>query len=191
MIISHQHKLIFIHVHRTGGSSVSNLLRDQLGKNAEEIDQHSNVCDLGVDYFKKYSDYFIFGYTRNPWDRLLSWYVLLHQNDPLPLSEERLRFEKFIENDQVLQDGTNYFHYNSLDYFTSKNGKEISCVIFKYENLESNLRSVFNKFHFDIKDIPRLNNTKVKDKKEFYTDKCRQLVAQKCKTDIDYFNYTF
>ncbi|AGC77833.1 sulfotransferase family protein [Nonlabens dokdonensis] len=191
MIISHQYKLIFIHVHRTGGSSISNLLRDQFGKNNEEIDQHSNVCDLGVDYFKKLSGYYVFGFTRNPWDRLLSWYLLLHQNNPLELSKEQLRFENFIEKDLILKDRTNYFHYNALDYFSSQDGENVPFHIFKYEEIESSLKKVFDQFNLELHEIPVLNTTAVKDKRLFYTAKSQQLIAQKCKKDIDYFNYTF
>ena len=191
MIISHRYKLIFIHIHRTGGSSISNLLRDQLGKNMEEVDQHSNVCDLGIDYFKRLSGYYVFGFARNPWDRLLSWYILLHQNDPLSLSKERLRFEKFIEKDMVLKDLTNYFHYNALDYFSSQDGENVPFHIFKYEDIESSIKEVFDKFNLEIEEIPRLNTTTERDKKLYYTTKSRQLITQKCKKDIDYFGYTY
>ena len=83
MIISHNLKIIFIHVHRTGGSSLINLLKSQLGNHIEILSQHGNARTSESYLLEKHKDYYIFGFTRNPWDRILSWYSLIHKNNQI------------------------------------------------------------------------------------------------------------
>ena len=191
MIISHNLKIIFIHVHRTGGTIFTNILLEKLVDNYEVLSQHSNIRTLDSVFLKKYNDYYIFGFTRNPWDRILSWYSLLHSNDQKSLTEERKRFEEFIEFDTALDFTTQFFHYNSLDYFLNKKDELIVDKILLYENLENEIGFLLNKFNLPLTSIPVVNETSKKNYKEYYTDKSRGLITQKCKKDIQFFNYIF
>jgi len=191
MIIAHNLKLIFIHVQRTGGTALSNILRQKLGGNFDILSQHHNAKTLDTIFLENYSDYYTFGFTRNPWSRILSWYSLIHFNNQKSLVEERKRFEEFIELDFAADFTTQFFHYNSLDYFSNKEGKLIVDKIFHYENLENEIRVLFNQFNLPLTEIPLINETNPKNYKDYYTDKSRSLIAQKCKKDIEYFNYNF
>ena len=119
MIISDYLRSIFIHVHRTGGTTISNLLKCHLDKDNIYQTQHGNAKTSESKFLDQYSDYYTFGFTRNPYERILSWYSLLHQNQPKSLTEERKRFESFLESDAASDFSTQYFHYNSIDYFTN------------------------------------------------------------------------
>lgn len=191
MIISHKLKIIFIHVHRTGGTTFTNILRKNLVDNLEILTQHTNAKSINPTFLEKYYDYYIFGFTRNPWDRILSWYSLIHLNNQKSLAEERKRFEEFIENDYASDFTTPFFHYNSLDYFTNKKGELIVDKIFHYKNLEDEIGVLLNKFNLPLTEITVVNETPEKNYKDYYTDKSRSLIAQKCKNDIQYFNYNF
>ena len=191
MIISHNLKIIFIHVHRTAGTSFSNILRQNLTDNFVVLSQHNNIMTLETSFLEKHNDYYIFGFTRNPWERILSWYSLIKMNDKKSLPVERERFEKFIESDSASDFTTHFFHYNSLDYFTNKEGKLMANQIFRYENLDNEVRALFNQFNLPLTEIPVMNKTSTKNYKEYYTDKSLGLIAEKCKKDIEYFNYKF
>jgi hypothetical protein len=191
MIISHIKKLVFIHVQRTGGTSFSNILRQELVDDIETFSQHCNAMMVDADFFEKYSDYYKFGFTRNPWERILSWYSLIYMNDQKSMAEERIRLEKFIEYD-LAADFTNHsFYYNTLDYFINKNGDLVADKIFRFENINNEIRTIANQFKLNLIETPVVNVTSPKDYREYYTDKSRTLIAQKCKKDIEYFNYTF
>jgi hypothetical protein len=191
MIISHNLKIIFIHVHRTGGTAFSNILKQKLVDNFDVLSQHSNTKTLEPEFFKKYNDYYIFGFTRNPWERILSWYSLIHFNDQKDLIGERIRFENFIESDSASNFTTQSFHYNALDYFTNYKDELMVDKIFHYENIDKDIKSLFHQFNLDLTEFPVVNATKVKSYRDFYTDKSVNLIEQKCKKDIQYFNYSF
>lgn len=109
--------MIFIHVQRAGGTTISNILRENSVASFSNLSQHSNTRTLDDVFLEKYKDYYIFGFTRNPWARILSWYSLVYFNDQKSLPEERKRFEEFIELDSAADLTNPFFHYNALDYF--------------------------------------------------------------------------
>lgn len=191
MIVSHFKKLIFIHVHRTGGTSFTNVLRERIPDCTELHTQHSNAMTVDASFFETYSNYYTIGFTRNPWERILSWYSLIHFNDQKSINEERIRFENFIENDLAADFTDHSFHYNSLDYFTDKNGVSVADRIFRFDNLHNEIQTIANDLNLQFTEIPVTNTTNKKDYRDYYTQKSKLLIAQKCKKDIDYFNYTF
>ena len=191
MIISHKLKIIFIHVHRTGGTTLSNILKQELVDNFIVLDQHENAKSLGNSFLEKHRDYKYFGFTRNPWARILSWYSLIHLSKPVGLEEDRKRLEESIENDAVSDFTSPFFHYNTLDYFSDKEGELIVDQIFHYEDLINEISKLFNQLNLPLPEIPILNKTTEKNYSDYYTDKSRSLIAEKCKKDIGFFNYKF
>ena len=191
MIISHQKKLIFIHVHRTGGTSFGNLLYQALPDWVEISPQHSNAMSIEADFFDAYADYFTFGFTRNPWERLLSWYALIFMQDPKSLTEERKRFETFLEEDQAADFSSHEFHYNSLDYFSTKKGEFVANKLLRFERLQEEVSKLSQQMNLDLNHLEKVNTSRSKNYRDFYTAKSREQIAQKCQKDIEYFNYSF
>lgn len=191
MIISHDLKLIFIHVHRTGGTAFSNVLKQRLVKNFEILPQHENFRTLNPEYINQFSEYYIFGFSRNPWERILSWYSLIHFNNQLSLEEERIRFEHFLETDAASNFSTQYFHYNSLDYFTNREGMFLANKVCQFKFIHTEVKNLCHQFNLEMNSFPIQNNTLAKNYQDFYTEKSKNLIEQKCSKDIEYFNYRF
>jgi hypothetical protein len=191
MIVSHDLKLIFIHTHRTAGTTLSNLLVPQLVNNFDIHTQHTNVRTLEATFIEKYKEYYFCGFTRNPWERILSWYSLIYFKDQKSIPEERKRFEKFLETDAASDFTSQFFHYNTLDYFSNTKGEVIVDKILHYADLKNEIKVLFNHFNLSLSEIPLINETSSKNYRDYYTDKSIDLIAQKCEKDIHYFNYTF
>jgi len=116
MILIKKKKAIFIHIHRTGGSSMISSLTQALPNQVNIIAQHGNPSTMEGKLLKQYPNYFVFSMVRNPWDRLLSWYALVHKYDPLDIDAEQVRFEQYLMNN-AQNDGSDSFLFNQLDYF--------------------------------------------------------------------------
>lgn len=80
MIISHKYKFVFIHIPKTGGTFVTDLIL-KLDKDA--INVIDRVLDNGhqpfsqiknLDFYGEIKNYTFFTIIRNPIDQLLSWY---------------------------------------------------------------------------------------------------------------------
>jgi hypothetical protein len=191
MIVAPKQKFVFIHVQRTGGTSLTNALKESLGRAHKDYPQHWNAQTAAANILEKYKGYYCFGFTRNPWERIFSWYALIYANDSKSLAEERLRFEAFLQLDEATDFTQNLFHYNTLDYFTNKEGALIADKIYEYKNINDDIKSLFDRFNLPLSEIPNMNTGAKKNHKDFYTQKSYNLIAQKCKKDIQYFNYSF
>jgi len=76
MIIKNK-KLLFIHIPRTGGTAIEDSFNvPNKRKNRNPPTQHNTLGQ----YLEKelVKSYFTFSFVRNPWDRLISWYLWAH-----------------------------------------------------------------------------------------------------------------
>ena len=67
-MISHQYKCIFIHIPKTGGTSIENVLSQDKSKGSDHrlLHEYSNCSD--------FDSYFKFAVVRNTYDRIWSIY---------------------------------------------------------------------------------------------------------------------
>ena len=69
MIIPNK-KSIFVHINKTGGSSVEHAF------GVYPDDQHNTAKEYIKELSsRKWSTHFTFSFVRNPWDRIVSWYL--------------------------------------------------------------------------------------------------------------------
>src|SRR2546423_2619178 len=186
MLFSDSHKVLFVHIQKTGGETVAGIL----SKHAPDI------CRLGAKHefarFGKlklgaaWNDYFKFAFVRNPWDRLVSWYSMIRRAtritrlDALLNSRKRSHlqqrasnplwryfyencssFEEFIKNctGQVeVAEGALYsFAYNQLDYLEDGNGSILVDFIGRFENFPEDLCTVAKKAGIQLGRIAHTN----------------------------------
>lgn len=178
-------------MHRTGGTTIENLLKSHFDNNIKLIYQHDNAKTSKSYLLDKFYDYYKFGFTRNPWGRMLSWYSLIHKNQAISLVEERKRFELFIKSNAASNFTSPYFHYNSIDYFTNINGELKVDKIFRYENFNLAVQEILDHCNLPSVEVPQLNSTDKKDYRDYYTKSSKALIAEKCSLDIEYFDYKF
>ena len=97
-MISHEHKFLFIHIPRTGGTSIESQFNCKENK---EKNKHWTLS-----YWRKtldretFDDYFKFAFVRNPWDLMISKYKCscLRRLIPPPAGELEDQLEKKQEN---------------------------------------------------------------------------------------------
>jgi hypothetical protein len=201
MLISQDPKLLFVHVQKTGGSSLAAVLpgaRPFLGTH----DHARRARDvLGSDY----DAYFKFAFVRNPWDRLVSWYSMIVQQSRgrPPASLNRLwryvldtasTFEEFVLRcteaiDDV--DGRKSFLYNQLDYVSDETGVVIVDFVGRYESFDDDVRQVFRRLGLPEPSLPRLNRSRHDHYRTFYSPHTRDVVAERYRRDIERFGYQF
>src|SRR5438552_5647179 len=171
MLLSDSRKVLFVHIQKTGGETVSRIL----AKHAPDIrrlgDKHEFASFGKLKLGAAWNDYFKFAFVRNPWDRLVSWYSMmrratrvtrfgallsrrkrshLQQRASNPLwryfYENCSSFEEFIKNctGQVeVAEGALYsFAYTQLDYLQDVNGSILVDFIGRFENFSEDLSTV-------------------------------------------------
>ncbi len=219
MLISHDYKLIFVHIQKTGGDTVSRLLSDSVPDVFRFKAKHGFAVDAAKD-LEYWNEYFKFAFVRNPWDRLVSWYSMIRDAEKIrwhqALANQRNRshlrqtrenklwryvldnsstFEEFVLNCtdeiEVARDVYYSFTYNQLDYVTDNKDNLLVDFVGRFENLGSDLLKVYDELDIDLKSIPHENRSVRGHYSSFYTPETKMIVEERFKRDIEYFGYEF
>lgn len=194
-MISFTYKFIFIHITKCGGTSIQNALKKYGGKylwNASEMKKENHQYPYLPQHAlaEKYSltehwkTSFKFAFVRNPWDRAVSAYFYRKR-----LTDFRGTFEEHISSDKSIYRPLQ--HSNQYNWLVSDNGKIELDYIGRFENLQEDFNIVCDKIGIPREKLRHKNTTKHKHYTEYYNDETRQIVAEKYRKDIKYFNYEF
>ncbi|MGP8230532.1 MAG: sulfotransferase family 2 domain-containing protein [Steroidobacteraceae bacterium] len=103
-MISHDLRCILVHIQKTGGMSIRRALNMQLW----DPHQHRFASEVRTLYGPEvWQHYFKFGFVRNSWDRLVSWWEMIRRNvaEGRPMNgfqryvtSNAATFEEFIRN---------------------------------------------------------------------------------------------
>jgi hypothetical protein len=154
-----------------------------------------------------WDSHFSFGFVRNPWARLVSWYSMISERPPEtnrnPLWDyarnNSNNFEEFVTNctdvvSETLPNGFVYrkgFAINQFDYFCDAGGEICADFIGKFENLEGDFERVSRYLGIPYEALEKRNTTSDKTYTAYYNNNTKQLVGNRFEKDIDYFKYTF
>lgn len=198
-MISHELRCIFVHIQKTGGSSI----RRALNMVQHDRDKHRSAAELKPRYRSEDWDlYFKFAFVRNPWDRLVSWWEMIQQNAAAgkPMNgfqhyvlSRANTFEQFIlrrGGEYPDYDGVKCIFRNQLDYMRDGAG---SCVDFvgRFENLRADFEFVMSRLGVTAPPLPHLNSSNHRHYSTYYSDALGELVSREYAVDIAAFGYRF
>ena len=215
MLISHKHKFLFVHIAKTGGTSVRSTLNRLRWSDPYFIPQficsrisHWTGHRIGAKIPRHakaiaayemlprdvYDALFKFAFVRNPWDLQVSSYHHLKRERPHLVGERD--FESFLR--WKLDPARPYqYHIDTSialqsDYLIDLHGKVIVDFIGRYENLQEDFRHVCATI--GIAQPPLAHKRQAKDRssyQKYYTDETASLVAEYFRADVELFGYTF
>lgn len=214
MIISPGREFIFVHIPKTGGTSMALALEDRAHRDDILIGdtpkaqkrkgrlkgltakgrlwKHSTLADIeGVLPPDAMSQMFVFTLVRNPWDRMVSYYHWLREQNfdhPAVALAKSTGFEDF-----VLADATraSFLAAPYASYVTDAQGHERANAFVRLETLEQDLIPVCEHLGFALT-LPHANpSSRPEDYRNAYTDKSAEAVAEMCADDIARFGYHY
>jgi len=180
-------KAIFIHVERTGGVALRKYLL-KYEKNFERPDpttKHLTARQIEqvIDEYR-WRVYWKFAFVRNPYDRLVSWYLAIHKHKGEWKSELDLHvlscktFEEFIKNP----------HPKVL---ITQFEKVIGCdMYFKFEEYNEEVKDVARALKIPY-EYRKENESKEFDYRDYYTPELRRIVEERYKKDLEFFKYEY
>jgi len=77
VLISDDRRMLFVHVAKTGGASVEQLLREACPDARTVGKQRHARLQRILRHEPGLVDYWSFGFVRNPWARMVSWYSMI------------------------------------------------------------------------------------------------------------------
>lgn len=217
MPVSHKHKVIFVHIPRTAGSSVSQVFGicgddnqgtltparpDMLyGLVGNKVLQHLTASDirkrLGKDV---YESYFKFAFIRNPYDRAVSIY---HVRKKL-LPRVKMSFRDFVLKRITQKDRPGLTHFfrskgekaledqfqSQYEFIFDENGGSLVDLVVRYESLQSDFKKICDRFALKA-ELPAMNTSKHGKYREYYDADTQRAVADIYRKDIEMFGYEF
>jgi hypothetical protein len=218
-MISHQYKCIFIHIPKTAGTSIEQKL-GHFAELKRGVQDHRPISQiepvywrdlarpcLGLDsstlmlQIKKaikdkqanirhcYNTYFKFSFVRNPWARVFSWYKNVMRDEH--------HKKRFGVSDNC---SFKYFLMNHMDqwelkpqlfWLIDKKGNIPLDFIGRFEKLKDDFNFVAHKIGLKNKDLPKLIAGDGQHYIQFYDTEMENLIYNRYKHEIDYFNFKF
>ncbi len=158
MLISDRKQFIFLHNPKTAGSSIRNSLKKYddrenyywdhddnaaLGRIVDKA--HIPLSDFAVyKDFQLLDDYFVFGFVRNPYDKVYSAFQERKRQWALP---EDMDFNNFVQQELTecnIRYDWNYIHFCPQYYFFYASGKCRADYIGRYESIDRDFVQLAN-----------------------------------------------
>jgi len=202
MLISESYQIIFIHIQKTAGTSLSAFLSSNLmaTRNGRKHESAYEVKSRIPEYI--WRNYFKFSFVRNPWDRLVSWYLHIKKHRTKygdnPFFDYLMSigdtFENFIlYGDKTISTpwGKRNLFTNQLDLLSFENQLLVDFVG-KFESLESDWKLILDRIgYIDQAKLPHVNKIPRVHYRDLYTERTRVIVEEKFQKDINQFRYHF
>ena len=179
-MINHNLKTIFLHPAKCGGASIRKVMFDR------DMDPHISAAGhVKLVGKETWDTYFTFGFCRNPFDRVVSFYCFRQQ-----LRKDKrfadLTFDKFINTidryknlpEYRLQSTYFYYKNNPIDF------------IGRFENYQEDFQKVNNKLGTDFPLIHK-KKTQRTHYSDYYNKQNINTIRNLYKEDLDNFNYDF
>lgn len=215
MIVSRGRRYIFVHIPKTGGTSLSLALENRAMKDdlligdtpkararrgrlrgaraAGRLWKHSTLADIaGLVSDAEIESFFVTAIVRNPWDRVVSYYHWLRgqafAHPAVGLAKSR-DFSGFLNHPQTR---TALSLWPASAYLRDRHGVERASHYLRLEHLAEDLAPFEAHLGFRLAPLPRLNDSaRLPDWRGYYTDADAALVADLCAEDIARFAYAF
>lgn len=206
-------KCIFVHIPKTGGTSVEVYFKDYLKEQFVKEEKHLTAQEA-KELYPEWDDSFTFSFVRNPWERVFSYWYNYYN-----LFQQTARTKKtFLDFLYKLRDDNKWQCTNNvvlacgdiinettinqvarkhllpqMEWLTDKNGNIIVDFIGRFDNIRADFDTIRDKLKVD-KTYALGNILWLKDKPPcyaFYNDECIQIVEDIYEKDIDNFGYRY
>ena len=214
MIISPGRNFIFVHIPKTGGTSLAQALEGRAMKDdiligdtpkalkrrkrlkravaAGRLWKHSTLADIdGLVSAEFVADAFVATMVRNPWDRMVSYYHWLQVqtfDHPAVHLAKSHDFSGFLNapHTQATLKANPYTHY-----VTDAGGTERCAAYLRLERFDEDAALLWRHLGFRL-DLPHINaSNRLSGYKSYYSPKDAKLIAGLCAADIERFGYSF
>lgn len=196
-MFSIKHQFIFIHIPKTGGNSIQNILapfsddkivckhhlqdgleRFELENDKNGLRKHSSLIDycreLPADFIRNAR---IITCIRNPWERMISYYFSPHRGNVAWSKDDFISMlSKEVENSE---------------YYLKSPSNQLRIEYIRFENFIIDFKRTCSSLGIPCNKISHRNKSVHLDYREYYDDELVSIVAEKSAFEINKFGYSF
>jgi hypothetical protein len=211
-MLSHKRKCIFVHIPKTGGTSVENLIwcrkRDRVESNLWKPVLRNKYQTGGLQHLLAsqirqevgdacFQSYFKFTIVRNPWDKAVSQFAYMRGRKVLRgligMPEDAC-FKTYLS---LIQKEPHVQWESQHRFFLDDHGERLVDFIGRFESLEDDVRTILGELkmgrHFlgRRRKIPHANRSQRVHYRDYYDTESQGMVADLYGKDIETLGYTF
>lgn len=218
MLISYRHRFLFVHIAKTGGTSIRTALRPYrwgwpyslplaVCSLVSQMTRPKHILGIKFPRHAKaiaakemlpgdfYAGLFKFAVVRNPWDLQVSSYHHLSREHPRVVADTP-DFASFIRRKLDPEREYDYLldisQERQWEYVCGFDGELIVDFIARYENLQADFDTACERIGLPRITLPHKRKaTDRRDYRDYYDDETRALVAEHYAEDIRRFGYAF
>ncbi len=213
MIVCDARRVLFVHVQKTGGSTIDLVLREVLPDSYPVLGLRGGrhaTWSAAAQVRPELGEYFTFGFVRNPWARLYSWYLMVERRGRAARRPENMRASRAIARNPfyrgVLEHHPSFasFVIEGPERFRRLRIPQLAYLerrgatadyVGRTESFEPDLAEVLDRLGLGRHaPVPRANATRDLDPLAYraaYTPEMRDIVGQNFARDIEAFGYDF
>lgn len=214
MIISHGRRFIFVHIPKTGGTSLSLALEQKAMKDdiligdtpkaqqrrrrlkdvktSGRLWKHAKLTDIyGLVDQEQIERYFVFTLVRNPWDRMVSYYHWLREQD---FDHPAVTLAKAVDFSSFLNDRTTRASLSAdgaARYVSDRDGAERCNLFLRLEHLAEDMARLEAGIGLKLPLPPHENRSQRGAYQTYYSAADQSLVGDLFGPDIARFGYRF
>lgn len=178
---------IFIHINKTGGSSVAWALQLPF----EHLTALEKIEMVGS---RRWDKCLTFTIVRNPWDKVVSQFHYRLKTNQTDLKETPIPFNEWVRSVFVEKDPLYYnfpkMFMSQTDWIADANGRILVDEIVRFENLDEDFAQVMQKLGKCVA-LPHLKKSKHNHYRDYYDAETAAIIHTYFQQDIDNFGYTF
>ena len=176
---------IFIHINKTGGSSIELALRIPL----EHKTAREKIDEIGRRVWDRKLS---FAVVRNPWDKVVSQFHYTVKTRQAGLGEKYIAFGDWVraayrDRDPLYCDYPSMFN-PQRDWLVDEDDQLAVNRILRFENLEKDFESLMVELGMDTR-LPHVKVSNRKSYREYYDDSTAEIVADVFAPDLELFGY--
>lgn len=215
-MISYKYRCIFIHIPRTGGSS----LEDMIWRAPKWRTKTNLWMGYVKPYYNKYQtggmqhllatqvrqevgssvfdNYFKFTIVRNPWDKVVSNYLYVQTRPDLLDWIGLERGDSLARYLTQIQTRTHVQWEHQHKFVYDDHGNLLADYVGRFESYRESVDAILKQidfqthwFNIEIRKLPHVNKSVRKPYRDYFDDETREMVQTWHAQDIELFDYTY
>ena len=181
------HDFVFIHINKTGGSSIEKAL----GAKFDHRTAREKIAAIGEQTWARK---FTFTVVRNPWDKVVSQYHYRIQTQLAGLTGKPMPFPEWVQRAYGERDtryhGQPLMFLPQMDWIADKDDRILVEFVGRFERLTEDFDYICQRLGRQAT-LPHLKATRRGHYRDYYDDSSRQIVAEQFARDIRALDYHF